>query len=164
MSTADAVTRETAWLTAVDALPTLLKPAGPWDLVAAYWSPTRGTRQRRLFVTRAATVERRFAAHRKIDTYTFVLKAFWPVGTGTVAAGMWETEQAAFDTALDAVVARIRQTTGDHTHGTFLSVAEAPEGATIDVRYEDPEKSFATSPAELRATVTYLADDNDFTA
>lgn len=163
MSTADAVTRETAWLTAVDALPTLLKPAGPWDLVVAYWSPTRVQRQRRLFVTRAATVERRFAAHRKIDTYTFQLKAFWPVGSSTTAAAMWETEQAAFDSALDRVITRIRQTTGDHTHGTFLSVAEAPDGTTIDVRYEDPERSMAAAPAELKATVTYLADDNDFT-
>jgi hypothetical protein len=38
MSTADAVARELAWLTAVDDLPSLLTgDGGPWDVIQAYW-------------------------------------------------------------------------------------------------------------------------------
>jgi len=165
VSTADAVTREAAYLTAVDSLPTLLAPAGPWDIVQAYWSPTVGARKKRFFLVRGTIAEERFAAQRRLDTYRFTGKLYWPIGSTATGSGMWEAEQLAFDAAIDLIIARVRGLTFDKTHGgAFLSVAEAPNGSKIDVQFEDPERVAATSPAELRAVITYTADDRDFTA
>lgn len=169
MSTADAVEREANWLTTfnpADGLPALLKSnGGPWDIVQAYWSPSRSARQTRFYLVRGILTEDRFAAPRRMDHYTFTGKLYWPVGATTNGPGMWEAEQAAFDAAINLVLARVRGVLYDHTHGgQFLSVAEAPDPGRISVHFVDPEAAQGNSPAELRATITYEADDRDFTA
>jgi hypothetical protein len=166
VSTGTAVTREAAYLQipGTDGLPALLSAnGGPWNIVQAYWTPSRGTRVTRLYLVRGSLRETRFAAHRKIDSYNFVAKLYWPVGATTTGDGMWEAEQLAFEAAIDLLLQRIRQTDMDHTHGSFLSVAEAPQGSGIEVHQTDPEVSANSKPSELTATVTYSADDRDFT-
>ncbi|MGH7743283.1 MAG: hypothetical protein ACREQ5_00475 [Candidatus Dormibacteria bacterium] len=114
---------------------------------------------------RAVLHDSRFAAQRRIDTYDFRGKLWWPIGATTTGTQIWETEQANFDAAIDLLIQRIRGTFLDHTHGgRFLSVAEAPEPGHITVHFDDPEHAATQTPAVLTATITYSADDRDFTA
>ncbi len=164
MSTADAVAREVAFLVASgDGLPALLKADdGPWDIVQAYWPRTPANRQTGIYVMRPSIDEVRFNNQRKLDSYLFRLKLVWPLGATTGTTAMWEGEQAALDGAVDLLLGRIRGHLMDHTHGSFMAVAETPGPGRIAVHFEDPERS-ATSGA-LRAEVTYAADDIDITA
>ena len=116
MSTADAVAREAAWLTTSnDSLPVLLAPAGPWQVVQAYWPGAK------------------FAAK--------------------------ETEQQAFDNAIELLRQRVNDLPGDKTHGSrFLSAAETPPGTYLEVVFDDPEVTIPQG-GWLRATATYPADD-----
>jgi hypothetical protein len=162
MSTADAAQREADWLsTSGDGLPALLKTdSGPFAVVQAYWPRTIGQRHTGLYVLRPAMVERRFAEQRKIVSYEFTLKIWWPIGSSTNGAQIWEVEEAALDSAVELVLQRIRGTVSDKTHGgRFLSVAEAPTPGHITVRFDDPERTAAASPAVLRAEITYVADE-----
>lgn len=163
MSTADAVAREAAWLQAysdADGLPALLaNQGGPFDVVQAYIPRTGVQRQSRLYVTRAALRVERFGFNRKINHHTFLLRLYWPQSSPT---GQAESVQADFDAAVDAVVLRISGLFQDKTHGArFLSVAEDPN--SIDVQFTDPEASMQAK-AELTATITYQADDQDYTS
>lgn len=157
MSTADAVDREVAWLTAFgDGLPALLaSDGGPWGVVQAYWSRTPGKRTNgQIYVLRETLTERRFANQRRMSTYDFVLKLFWPMTSGS---GNAEADQRAFDAAVDLVLTRIGGFLGDKSHGgRFLSVAEVPKW--VSIHFEDPS---ATLPpeAEFRAQIHYSADD-----
>lgn len=166
-TTADAVAREVAWLTTTGGgLPSLLKSAsGPWDICQGYWPRTQAARKTGIYLLRTSLREDRFANHRKINRYTFLAKLWWPIGSTTTASGLWETEQAAFDSAIDLLIARVRGLPGDHTHGgRFLSVAEAPTPGHIDVRFHDPQHTTSGNPAVLTAEATWMADDYDFTA
>lgn len=169
MSTADAVTREVAWLTTSgDGLPTLLSSVGgPWDVIQAYWPRTPATRQTGIYLVRPTARDYRFAAERRINSYLFRAKLWWPVGATSAGTGMWEAEQQALDSAVDLVLGRIRGFLFDHTHataaGSFLSVAEAPGSGEITVTFADPDSTVPTAAA-LRADITYSADDRDFTA
>ncbi|MFE9127099.1 hypothetical protein ACFYOF_17040 [Streptomyces sp. NPDC007148] len=163
MSTADAVTRETAWLKAYDfsdGLPALLKAdGGPFDVVQAYVPRTGAQRQSRLYVTRSNLRVERFGFNRKINHHTFMLRLYWPQSS---PSGQAESVQRDFDTAVDAVVQRVSGLFMDKTHGArFLSVAEDP--AAIDVLFGDPEASILAK-AELTAQITYQADDQDYTS
>lgn len=163
MSTADAVLRETAWLagySASDGLPGLLKAhGGPFDVVQAYVPRTGAQRKARLYVTRTQLRVERFGFNRKINHHTFVLRLYWPQSSTT---GQAESVQAALDTAVDLVVQRVSGLFQDKTHGArFLSVAENP--AEIGVQFDDPEASIQAK-AELTATITYQADDQDYTS
>ena len=163
MSTADAVQREAEWLraySASDGLPGLLKAyGGPFDVVQAYVPRTGAQRQARLYVTRSALRVERFGFNRKINHHTFALRLYWPQSSPT---GQAESVQAAFDTAVDAVVQRVSGLFQDKTHGArFLSVAEDP--MQIDVQFADPEATIQAK-AELTATITYQADDQDYTS
>lgn len=163
MSTADAVQREADWLRAYDAaddLPGLLKASGgPFDVVQAYVPRTGAQRQTRLYVTRAQLRVERFGFNRKINHHTFMLRLYWPQ---TSPSGQAESVQQDFDTAVDLVVQRVSGLFQDKTHGSrFLSVAEDP--ASIDVQFADPEASIQAK-AELTATITYQADDQDYTS
>jgi hypothetical protein len=165
LSTADAVAREAAWLaTSGDGLPALLASAGgPWDIVQAYMPRTPATAKRQIFVLRRRITENRFGAPRKIDTYQLHLTLWWPLGSTTTGAPLAETEQANLDAAIDLLLQRIRGYPTDHSHGgRFLSVAEAPAGAEIAVDFADPVQGIGQGV--LTATVTYSADDADFTA
>lgn len=169
MTTADAVDRETAWLTAYtpsDGLPALLKElGGPWDIVQAYMPRTPAMRKTSIYVTRQRSRDPRVAAQRKRPGYTFRLKLFWPMGQGTVGANLAEQEQRALDAAVDQLVQRIRGPIYDKTHGgAFLSVAEAAPlgGAEIDVEFLDPEHALTAGPGGiLQVVVTYSADDTE---
>lgn len=163
---ADAVTREAAFLsTSGDGLPALLRSAGgPWDIVAGYWPRTPATRQTGIYLMRATLVGARFSNQRRIETHDFRGKLRWPIGATTTSVGIWENEQAAFDAAIQLLTQRIYGYLGDHTHGNrFLSVAEAPEPGRVTVHFDDPEHTTAQSPALLSATISYSADDPDFT-
>jgi hypothetical protein len=162
VGTADACDREAAWLSSSgDGLPALTTAAGgPFGVVQAYWPRTPGRRtQGQLYVLRNTIEERRFANQRVMVTYSFQLKLVWPLSKGTGSA---EDEQRAFDTAIELVLTRVRAYRGDKTHGgRFLAVAEDPRA--VRVAFEPPEQTILTD-TELRATVTYTAQDPDFTA
>lgn len=161
MSTA--VQKEAAWLaaySAADGLPGLLKAnGGPWDVVQAYVPRTGAQRKARLYVTRTQLQVERFGFNRKINHHTFMLRLYWPQTSPT---GQAESVQQDFDTAVDLVIERVSGLFQDKTHGArFLSVAEDP--TQIDVQFTDPETSIQAK-AELTATITYQADDQDYTS
>ena len=162
MSTADVVDREAAWLASSgDGLPALVSAAGgPFGVVQAYQPRTPGRRTLgQLYVLRGRIREHRFANQRVMITYELVLDLVWPLSKGTGSA---EDEQRAFDAAIDLVLARVRAYRGDKTHGgRFLSVAENPR--EVNVRFDHPDRTIRED-SELRAQVTYTADDQDFTA
>ena len=163
MSSADAVQREADWLAAYDAsdgLPALLKgQGGPFDVVQAYVPRTPNQRQSRVYVVRSNLRVERFGFNRKINHHTFMLRLYWPQSS---PSGQAESVQADFDTAVDLVVQRISGLFMDKTHGArFLSAAENP--TDIDVQFADPEQSIQAK-AELTATITYQADDVDYTS
>lgn len=166
MSSADAVVREAAWLSAYspsDGLPGLLSQwGGPFDTLQAYWPRTPAARQIQLYVTRRAVQVERFGFNRKINHYPFVLKILWPLSSGTGAA---EPVQQALDDAIELVIQRINGPVVafplDKTHGArFMAVAEDP--CLINVDITDPES--AITQGQFRATVTYSADDRDYTS
>jgi hypothetical protein len=159
MSTSDAAAREAAWLSANnDSLPKLLAAdGGPWDNIQAYWPRSLQTRQTGLFVMRPSFRETRFSAQRKLVTYQFHIRAWWPIGSTENGQQIWELEQAALDAAIELLLERIRGFVEDKTHGgRFLSVAEGPLPGHIDVHFEDPDR---TAPALLRADLHYEADE-----
>ncbi|MFE2969916.1 hypothetical protein ACFXKC_40865 [Streptomyces sp. NPDC059340] len=163
MSSAGAVARETAWLAAydvADGLPGLLRATGgPFDVVQAYVPRTGAQRQSRLYVTRSQLRVERFGFNRKINHHSFMLRLYWPQSS---PSGQAESVQADFDAAVDLVVQRVSGLVMDKTHGArFLSVAENP--VDIDVQFADPEQSIQAK-AELAATITYQADDQDYTS
>lgn len=171
-SIATAVDLETAWLSSFnDGLPALLSPmGGPWDIIQAYAPRTPAQQQTQIYVLRRRASTQRFAQQRRMATHHLVLALVWPVGSSTIAEGLAEQEQRAFDAAIDLLVTRIEGTVGDHTHGgRFLSVAEStggrgsPGGSTqIDIEYADPLQAAATG--FFTANVSYLADSADYTA
>jgi len=159
--TADAVARETAYLTTVgDGLPALLATAGgPWDTVQAYYPRTPYEMRRCIYVLRHRIQQRRWGAQRVAHQYPFRLICWWPILDATGSA---EVEQQAFDNALDLVLQRVLGPLGNKTHGgRFLSVGENP--STVDVDFTDPEHSVPTLGG-FRAEVTYSADDPELNA
>lgn len=160
MSTADAVTRETAWLkTSGDGLPALLASAGgPFDNVQAYFPRTPSMEQRSLFVMRQRINQPRVANVRLRSQYPFLLRIWWPLLS---ADGSAEEEQQALDDAVELVVARVSGPEFDKTHGgRFLSVAENPR--LIDVNFHDPMVTLMRSNM-LLCDITYSADDLEIT-
>jgi hypothetical protein len=157
-----AVDRETAWLaTAGDTLPALLAPAGPWQIIEAYWPRPVTAKQTGIYVTRRQISEDRFANVRRIDRYPFLLRLVWPV---RVASGLMQQEQRNFDAAVSLLTQRIRGMFMDKTHGgRFLAVGEAPVAQPhFTVDFHDPDKTLGEG--YLYAEVTYSADDPDFNA
>jgi hypothetical protein len=152
-------TREAAWLnTTGDTLPALPSSAGgPWEVLQAFWTRTPGTQKTQCYVWAAQTDDVRAANVRIRPRYEITLDLHWPVlGTGSP---LLETEQQNFKNAVDLLIQRIRGLPQDKTHGgAFLSVGEDPRSPGVHVQYEPP---WVTHPAdkELRATVTYYADD-----
>lgn len=160
MSTADAVTRETAWLqTSGDGLPALLASAGgPFDNVQGYFPRTPSMEQRSLFVMRQRIRQTRTENVRLMPHYPFLLRIWWPLLS---ADGSAEEEQQALDNAVELVVARVSGPEFDKTHGgRFLSVAENPR--LIDVVFHDPMVTLMQRNT-LICDVTYSADDLETT-
>jgi hypothetical protein len=160
VSTADAVSREAAWLnTTSDSLPYLPSSAGgPWEIVQAYWPGSRLASQKTgIYVLRGRATDPRVANLRIRPQYTFTLKLWWPIrATGP---GIAETEQQNLDDAVDDLIQRIRGPVEDKTHGgRFLSVGEVPGVPFVDVVFDDPEHTIKQDKT-LRASVTYYADD-----
>jgi hypothetical protein len=167
--TSDAVTREAAWLAqSYDSLPALLKSAGgQWDVVQAYW-PGDGLARGKcgIYVTRARVDDDHPSPWRYRPRHIFRLKLTWPIAAGTspaeVEPSLAETEQQNFDNAIGDLLVRLRGPQGDKTHGgRFLSVAEVPTEGSISVVFDDPEITIRAAN-QLRATVTYYADDSEF--
>jgi len=166
VSSADAVDREAAWLAAYDAtdgLPGLTKAyGGPFDVVQAYVPRTPAQRKRRLHVTRGQIRAERFGFNRMINHYPFILRLYWPQ---TSTSGQAESVQRDFDAAVELVLQRINGPLAmplDKTHGArFMSVAQDPNDIVVD--FADPEQSILAK-ADLTATITYVADDQDYTS
>lgn len=159
MSTADAVSREAGYLASYgDGLPALLTAnGGPWDVIQGYWTRTPATQKTTIYVLRSTLSDDRVANIRIRPTYEFTLKLVWPVRQ--TATQMLETEQQALDNAVDLLIQRIRGPVGDKTHGgRFLSVGEVPREPGVHVAFADPEQTMGAAK-ELRASVTYYADD-----
>lgn len=163
----DAVTREVAWLnTTGDGLPDLPKSAGgPWDVIQRYSARTPAVRKCAIYALLPTMTETRISNARKRQTFTFRHRLEWPIGGSTVDTGFWEQEQDNFAGAVDLLVARIRGTLRDHSHGgRFLSAAEEGPNGRIIATFEDPPDSRAQGIALLRGHIVYTADGFDFTA
>ena len=162
MSTADAVTRETAWLTTSgDGLPALLTSAGgPFQVVQAYWPGAKfAAKQTGIYVQRPKLTVPRFGGQRLMPHHTFRLKIVWPVRSSTTPVP--ETEQQNLDNAVELLRQRVNGLPGDHTHGgRFLSAGETPGGTFPEVDFLDPEATIAAG-GWLRAVMTYQADDRE---
>jgi hypothetical protein len=157
VSTADAVAREAGWLaTSTDALPALLAPAGPFEVVQGYWPAAKlRTKATGLYVEARATDDNRASNQRIRPQYQFTLRIIWPVRATTPPIA--ETEQQNLDNAIDLVLQRIRGPVGDKTHGgAFLSVAENPR--TVTVSRGDPAVTIPEDGA-LTCLITYRCDD-----
>lgn len=153
--TADAVTREVAWLTTWgdNGLPALLTAdGGPWDVVQAYYPRTPYEERTSIYVLRRQTQQRRLATQRIKQLYPFRLICWWPLRD---VSGSAEVEQQNFDTALDLLLQRILGPLQDKTHGgRFLVTGEAER--LVDITYTDPERTIPQMGG-LRAEVTYTA-------
>lgn len=159
-TTADAVDRETQWLTTFgDGLPALQRSqGGPFDIVQAYWRRTPAGRTTQLYVIRKHLLEERFANVRRMPRYHFELRIVWPQSSATGAA---EDPQRGLDAAVDLVLQRVGGFVGDKSHGgQFRSVAEHPPEVNVD--FADPVRSM-DARADLEATVLYWADDTEIT-
>jgi hypothetical protein len=83
----------------------------------------------------------------------------WPLTNGQ---GDAQASQRAMDVAVDAAVARIRGKPFDKTHGgEFLSVGEDPR--QVHVQFLPPEQTMPET-GDLRALITYRADDPEYTS
>jgi hypothetical protein len=158
MPFSDAPDREAAWLnTSGDGLPSLNATAGgPFQIIQARWPRVPAMSKRGLYVLRAPGTSYRvdrYAAPRSILTTEFMLKLIWPLTSGLGSA---ESDELAFEQAIDSLLTRIEGFVGDKTHGArFLSVGEGRSG--ISVHQEDPEQTL--KERLFRATVLYSADD-----
>lgn len=158
-STSDAVAREASWLTTYgDSLPTLIaSQGGPWQVVQGYMARTPPMKQSSIYVLRHSVKIERVGGQRSMATYGFRLKLWWPLTSST---GSEESDQVAFDAALDLLIQRVQGLPLDHTHGQrFLSVAENPAYIMVDI--DDPATTIPTT-GNFSATMSYFADDFQF--
>ncbi len=160
-STADAASREAAWLASynpLDGLPALTTAnGGPWDLVQAYDPRTPGKRKNTIYVTRPEYKIERFGNIRQMPHYLFHVKLTYALSN---IAGSEEVDQQNFDTACELVLQRILGLQQDKSHGgRFLSVAEKPE--FVHFMQDDPVE---TIPAKVAFTgmFVYYADDFEY--
>lgn len=159
MPTSDAVAREASWLnTYGDTLPALsTSQGGPWDVIQGYLNRTPPTKKSSIYVMRHSLRVERVGGQRSMTTYTFRLRLWWPLTSGT---GSEESDQQAFDNAIDLLLQRVEGFPLDHTHGArFLSVAENPAYITLD--FDDPATTLPLS-GNFSATLMYSADDFQF--
>lgn len=160
-STADAVDRETAWLSAAgDNLPALQKVnGGPFDDVHAYFPIVPDMTVRTLYVLRRTISQDRFGGQRIINSYPMRLIAWWPLLGGPGFDGSAEAEQRALDAALDLVIQRLVGPVGDKTHGgRFMSAGENPR--RLDAEFNDP--TVTLPEGYVRADLTYSVDDFEY--
>lgn len=164
-TTADAVSREAAWLaTANDGLPNLLAEAGGrWDVINTYWMRTPAQRKRLIIINKSHMSIKRMAHVRKMITYHFELELLWPLATQTGAA---ESDQQEFDLAIDDLMKRISgfgytvNGLADKTHGgRFLSVGETQYGGDSIEIATPPSYGALPVGVGFRATVSYPAED-----
>jgi hypothetical protein len=165
MTTGSAAARETAWLTTVDSLPSLLtEDGGPWDVIQAYWPGAHFAKDRHgIYIDAKPVDDPRVSNQRIRPRYAFVLSLTWPIKAQGATAGtsgkalIAETEQQNLDNAAALLIERIRGPLGDKTHGgRFLSVAENPR--TVTYAKEDASVTIPQHRA-LLASVQYRADD-----
>lgn len=132
-------------------------PPGPFDRGQGYVTRTEA-RERALYLIRARTTEDRYGAGgTKVWRHDLVIFAEWSFESAT---GSLEAEQQAFDTAIAAVMARIRGPIGDKSHGgQFVAVGEGDTGRDlIDVQFTDPRQDMGKRQP-LEARILYPAYD-----
>jgi hypothetical protein len=157
-------TREAAYLVAVDgfAWPLLTANGGPWDVLQAFYARTPGTQKTQCYVWAAEVSDERVGGIRIRPTYQITLSLHWPLRQTT--SPLAEQEQQAFKNAVDLLLQRIRGPVNDKSHGgEFLSAGEVPRSPGVHVMYEHPAQTIPADK-ELRATITYFADDWEINA
>jgi hypothetical protein len=116
---------------------------------------------KRCHLWREGLVETRLDLASKLLEHQLVLSVSWPITSGSKRA---EDVQADLDSAVEALLARIRGPHGDKTHdGRFLSVVEMASDPRIVVQTGDPHAALAQPPDQgqgreqpaLAATIRY---------
>lgn len=152
LTTDTVITREVAWLSTVDSLPSLLVAnGGPFDTIAAYW-PKQPGNGRAIYVTRNEFSGIELSQGQLMPRHAIRLRVWWSIIADYV------TEQTALDVALEALVRRVNGAQFDRSHGSrFLSaaVASSPGGQAWRVSLTDPERA----DGQFRADLTYTVDD-----
>jgi hypothetical protein len=163
MSSADAVSREAAWLqVSADSLPALLTAdGGPFEIILPYWqgAQTR-TQAPAIYVLRAQMTALRVANQRVRNRYRMTLDVHWPIrATGPGASSIAAVEQQNLDNAIELLRQRIAGTLGDKSHGgRFLSAGEAKTLPGMTVDFPQAEQTIRAAK-EIRAQVVYFCDD-----
>jgi hypothetical protein len=129
---------------------------GPFDTVQGYF-PREQRRLRELFIVRTRSIEERYAfGGIRLFRHLMAVYTYWPLSTAT---GSVEQDQQEFDTAMAAVLTRIRGKLGDKSHnGAFVSVGEGENRDIIDVQFGDV-RTLITAREPLTGTVIYPAYD-----
>ncbi len=148
-----AVDLEAAWLSADPAVRVFL-PGGvlPWARDVA-----DGVKHAELRLE--STTERRVDNARVERMHQLHLRIMWPTAN---AASSLADDQAYLHGTVRALLARIRGTLGDHTHGgAFASAGDTADGNPrgIDVTYDDPGTVAAERAPQLVATLRYGATE-----
>lgn len=142
---------ECAWLNGDTTISGLLAPAG----VLPYIRETPAANARVCWLFRNRQEESREANQLKRLTHYLQLRIKWPLQ----AAGADIVElQSAADDLVDALEARIRDATGDKTHGWASWVGQSVNGigvTGVTVQYLDAEQALKTdSPLQIDLTYT----------
>jgi hypothetical protein len=151
--TATLVDLEAAWLTADDTV-NALSP------VTAYARKRQdGAKASDLRIVR--TRQTRVSNGRIERAHSLQLALTWPLVSG---ASSMTTDQRYLDALIDALLARIRGTAGDHTHGgLWLSAGETSDGPDgnggPDVARSDPLSALEQQTPSLSAVITYGATE-----
>ncbi len=159
----DPCDREAAWLNTLgDALPQLPAPAGPWQVIQAYWpGPKLDVNKTGIYVCPARDIDRRSGGVRIMPRFAFRLEFVWPIKNviGSAGQGLAETEQRNFRAAGLLVMQRVRGPVLNKTHGgRFLSVGETPSGQPPQIDWV-PASQTIDALRSLRGFATYYADD-----
>ena len=166
------VSREAAWFT-VDPPPTfptapplLAANGGPFDICQGYYQRV-DQRARELYIVRTGSDEDRDTSSTvgtfgggmggmKGWKHTITLYLFWAFEDPT---GSLEAEQQNFDSAMAAVMTRIRGPFGDKSHNqAFASVGEGTASDRIQVRVTDV-RALMDQGQPLEAQIIYSAYD-----
>jgi hypothetical protein len=122
----------------------------------------RADRAKAVDLRMTRTIERRISMGQVERAHLFELRLSWPLVSG---ASSLTDDQRYVEMLIEALLARVRGDSGDHTHaGLFRSVAQWEDGPTgasgsPDVVRDDPMQALAQQTPVLTATVTYGATE-----
>lgn len=158
-----AVTREAAWMTTDPpagwaAAPPLMKATGGYFDIGQGYLRSITKSGRNLYVLRESTAEARLAfGGMKEWRHHMLVIVYWSIESHT---GQLEVEEQANDTAIAAVLTRIRGPLGDHSHGgAFVGVAEDQSEIRVEAQNYVPNLEAGLIETHIRyiATDTFVA-------